>query len=302
MKKNLLILSFCIFIINNVISQAYTPFPENVAVWDVYHRAGEPDPRYNEYVRYIMKGDTVINAINYNKIYFIFYTSAYQSPFNYILLTISKPVFAFGIRQDVPRKKVYRTLKVNNVTTDTLLYDYDLHIGDTVPQTYTSPQNLSAAQTVTAIDSITFHGKKYKRFQLKGGASNAALIEGVGNADGLTEPHFGQFEGANILIEFCNSDHADCSVPLALKVEEADHPDLLESAYPNPFTDETTLSFTMEQPKRKAILYNVLGKEIQSYNCSGRQLVIQKGELKNGIYFLEITNGDDVITKRLIVQ
>jgi hypothetical protein len=303
MKKTLPLLSLSFMLImNSMTAQTYTPFPENVAVWDVYHRAGEPDPRYNEYARYIMKGDTVINAINYNKIYFVFYTYTYQTSSNTILLTMSKPGFAFGIRQDVQKKKVYRTVKVNNLTTDTLLYDYNLKIGDVVPVTYTTRPS-SSVQTVTHIDSVTFHGKKYQRFNLSMGAgSGAALIEGVGNANGLIEYHDGFFEAGNVLSDFCNSDHADCSVPLALKIEEIDHADLLVNVYPNPFTDETTVSFSTEQPKRKGILYTILGKEVQTYDSSTKQLVIQKEGLKNGIYFLKIINGNNVVTKRLIIQ
>jgi hypothetical protein len=296
MKKILLILSLYVFINNNLIAQTYTPFPENVAVWDIYEQPGPDGPFFPElYHRYTMTGDTVINSISYNKVYYSTYSKQYNVPVKMV-----KQGYCFAIRQDIPNKKVYRTLVVNNSTIDTLLYDFDLNIGDKVPETYT---NSYAAQTVEAIDSITFHGKQYKRFKLKYSIGfGAALIEGVGNANGLIERCFGFFEGGPVLKDFCNSDHSDCSVPLALKIEEADHLDLLLNIYPNPFADETTLNFTTEQPKRKAILYNVLGKEIQSFNCNSKQLVIQKGELKNGIYFLKITNGDDVITKRLIVQ
>jgi hypothetical protein len=298
MKKIVLtlILLQCIFIIYKANAQSYTPFPEHVAVWDIYLRPGEPDIRETRYNRYTMKGDTVINSIPYNKVYCCPYYYTY--PPN--VLHMGKSSYCFGIRQDVANKKVYRTLTVNNVIIDTLLYDYNLKVGDTVPQTYTS-SSIGFVQTVKYIDSVTFHGKKYQRFNITG-FSGAALIEGVGNANGLIEDHEGAFEAANILYNFCNSDHADCSVPLALKIEETDPVDLLVNVYPNPFTDETTLSFNTEQPKRKAILYNVLGVEIQSYNCSGKQLVIQKEEMKNGIYILKIINGNNAVTKRLIIQ
>jgi hypothetical protein len=298
MRKILVTTALFIFIINSMLSQGYTPMPENVAVWDIYHEEQIPDIRYREYDRYIMKGDTIINAINYNKIYCVSYNYTLQG--SSFLLTMGKQAFCFGIRQDVPNKKVYRTLTTANTTIDTLLYDYDLQIGDTVPTTFTSPDR---KQTVTATDSVTFRGKKYRRFMLKtNGMSGATLIEGVGNANGFIEQHIGFFEGGDVLSDFCNSDYNNCSGPLALKVEESNHPALQVNIYPNPFTDETTLSFSTEQPKRRAILYNVLGMELQSYNCSGIELLIQKEELKNGVYFLKIINGNNAVTQKLVVQ
>jgi hypothetical protein len=298
MKKILLILSLYVFICNSLSAQTYTPFPENIAVWDIYEQPGPDGPFFPElYHRYTMTGDTVINGISYNKVYYSTYSKQYNVP-----IKVVKQGYCFAIRQDIPNKKVYRTLVVNNTTIDTLLYDFDLNVGDTVPETYTT-SHVIAPQTVEAIDSIIFHGRQYKRLKLKYAIGfGAALIEGVGSPNGLIEPHFGFFEAGPVLKDFCNSDHSDCSVPLALKIEEVDHSDLLMNAYPNPFSDETTLNFTTEQPMRKAVLYNILGKEIQIFNCTSKQLVIQKGELKNGIYFLKITNGDDVMTKRIIVQ
>lgn len=299
MKKIVLILVLQIFIIEGTSAQTYTQFPENIAVWDVYYQPSEPG-FIEDHVQYTMKGDTVINNIAYNKIYSFSYTLSYPGGIKTIETKIKK-AFSFGIRQDIANKKVYRTLAKNNAIIDTLLYDFDLQVGDTVPQTFTTPSGIGI-QTVTAIDSIILRGKQYKRFKLKNiGTFGAALIEGVGSVNGFTEIHFGFFEATTILTDFCDSDLSDCSIPLALKIEE-EHSDLIVNVFPNPFTDETTLNFTNEQPNRKAILYNILGKEIQTYNCNNKQSVIRKEELKNGIYFLKIIEGNNTTTKRLIVQ
>ena len=39
---------------------------------------------------------------------------------------------------------------------------------------------------------------------------------------------------------------------------------------------------------------DVLGKEIKTINFFGKQCIIEKGEMSNGIYFVQITNGTTV--------
>lgn len=296
MKK--FILLFCLYAFTNVSNaQSYTSFPENVALWDIYDRPTEPDIRQKRLLRYTMKGDTLINGKSYNKIYCS--TLVYTFPPE--KLTVTNLGYCFGIRQDIATKRVYRTYDVNNSTIDTLLYDFDLKIGDTVTRTFiTRPSNPD--QVVISIDSVTFYGKKYKRFHLKGTMPDAALIEGIGSVNGLIEYNEGSFESAYLLDNFCNSDHSDCSVPLALNVAEINNADKALSIYPNPFSDELYLNFKTDEPKRKGILIDLLGKEIRTFDCSNKQSTMKRGELKDGAYFLKIINGDHTILKKVIVQ
>ncbi len=74
------------------------------------------------------------------------------------------------------------------------------------------------------------------------------------------------------------------------------------SIAPNPFTEQTTITFTEEQKNVSVKIIDMLGKEINTINFSGQQLIIEKGEMKQGIYFVEIANQGNVITKKIIVQ
>jgi hypothetical protein len=75
------------------------------------------------------------------------------------------------------------------------------------------------------------------------------------------------------------------------------------SIYPNPFTSETTISFTEEQKDCTIRIMDVLGKEIRTNKFSGKRLIIRKEEMLKGIYFVEITaeNGS-VLNKKIVVQ
>ncbi len=62
------------------------------------------------------------------------------------------------------------------------------------------------------------------------------------------------------------------------------------SISPNPLTFQTTLTFSEEQKNILVKITDVLGKEIRTINFSGKELIIEKGEMGKGIYFVEITS------------
>ena len=70
---------------------------------------------------------------------------------------------------------------------------------------------------------------------------------------------------------------------------------------PNPFTSQTTLTFSTEQKSTEVRITDVLGKEIKSLHFSGKELIIEKGEMENGIYFVEITDVNKNRENRKIV-
>ena len=70
--------------------------------------------------------------------------------------------------------------------------------------------------------------------------------------------------------------------------------------YPNPATDEFTVSSTYGNIKEIKII-DLLGKEIRTINFTGRQLVINKAEMKAGIYFVQTTDEKKHICNRKII-
>ena len=71
--------------------------------------------------------------------------------------------------------------------------------------------------------------------------------------------------------------------------------------YPNPTTSQTTINFAVEQTNTTIRITDVLGKEIKTINFTGRQLTIEKGELKAGIYFIQTTDENKNVTKKKII-
>ncbi len=73
------------------------------------------------------------------------------------------------------------------------------------------------------------------------------------------------------------------------------------SIFPNPFTSETTLSFTKEIKNATVRIVDVLGKEVKNINFSGKQLIIEKGELNAGVYFIQVVSEKEIIANKKIV-
>lgn len=73
--------------------------------------------------------------------------------------------------------------------------------------------------------------------------------------------------------------------------------------YPNPFSNRTTISFENEVINITIKIVDVLGREVKTINFTGRELTIEKAEMKAGIYFLQITEGKkNVINKKIVIQ
>ncbi|MCE9538696.1 MAG: T9SS type A sorting domain-containing protein, partial [Bacteroidetes bacterium] len=73
--------------------------------------------------------------------------------------------------------------------------------------------------------------------------------------------------------------------------------------YPNPFTLQTTIAFSEEQKNSTIKIMDVLGKEVKTIYFTGKQLLLEKGEMKKGIYFVQVVDANkNVLNKKIVVQ
>ncbi len=71
--------------------------------------------------------------------------------------------------------------------------------------------------------------------------------------------------------------------------------------FPNPFTSQTTTTFSEQQINTIIKITNVLGEEIKTINFTGRQLTIDRSEMKAGIYFIQTTDEKKNVTNNKII-
>ncbi len=83
--------------------------------------------------------------------------------------------------------------------------------------------------------------------------------------------------------------------------------------YPNPFTDQTTLSFYLKNDVRVSLeIFNILGKKVKSLlnkeMKAGKQKVLWNGKndtdnsLANGFYLYKIKAGNNTVTKKMLLS
>ena len=73
--------------------------------------------------------------------------------------------------------------------------------------------------------------------------------------------------------------------------------------YPNPFDSQATILFDKEQKNIIVKIIDVLGKQVRSINFSGKELLIEKGDLLAGTYFVQITDEKkNFVSKTIIIR
>lgn len=72
---------------------------------------------------------------------------------------------------------------------------------------------------------------------------------------------------------------------------------------PNPFTNQTTIAFGEPQINTSILIMDVLGKVVKSITVTGKECILEKGDMKPGVYFVRITNSNfGVINKKVVIQ
>jgi hypothetical protein len=201
MKKNYLLFVCCLLIhylgaqtiekssnANNVLLANYIPFPDSNAVWNFRQQLHclQGGGNYWTNYTYTYNGDTLINGNYYHQL---------VVPYYYAYITggtclggpaVSQPGQYIGaIRQDTLQRKVYFVEKL--AQTETLLYDFNLQVGDTV-KGYLASTNIP--DQVIAIDSIQINSLWHRRWLINM-MYNIYIIEGIGSTYGLVRPSAG---------------------------------------------------------------------------------------------------------------
>lgn len=92
-------------------------------------------------------------------------------------------------------------------------------------------------------------------------------------------------------------------VEVTADLDETNLDDTEINIYPNPLTTQTTISFVEEQRNSTIKIRDVFGKEIKTISITGKELEIEKGEMKAGIYFVQVIDvNKNVVNKKIIVQ
>jgi hypothetical protein len=286
------------------------PFPEQNAVWSNFSsdegQQGKGDGWCHNSNIYT-NGDTIINGKKYIKLLeekIHFHHFANTCHFN---PDTTKPVEWTNLgllRNDTANKKVY--FRKQGTNSDTLLYTFDLNIGDTLPRTYINLK-FSNSQSFAGyiVDSIfieSYGGVNRKVFILN---RRDTLIEGIGSVKGLfsyRSTRSGRDNQLNCLTVnnqlIYGSSGANCQLTSIHELDNQQSNPI--NVYPNPVKDQFKIETNQQQEFRAIELFDLTGKSVRSYNSNKLEFSV-KG-ITPGVYILRIEETNKFYTKKLIVQ
>lgn len=282
---------------NISISQEYLPLPETNSKWINTYSILEwnPSPHFviSHFVNYCTPGiDTTING------------------FSYFIIDTCDGGYKGALRNE--NGKVWFLPK--NSQTEFLLYDFTAQPGDTIFSVYIEDfggyyELYDLYVEPFAVDSILINGNYRKRINFDAGY----WIEGIGNSQGLflePWPNISEYMvdlycmSANDTTLYPEFSVGECEFPVGIK--EMGNNNLLLNIYPNPFKIEIFVELkksTWESDLKNIIILNSFGQQINPvFQIENNIIRIEMESFPTGIYFIGITNNENVIGRKLIKE
>lgn len=288
-------------------TNVYYPFPDSV-IWRVdYHYDFVfqfPCEKFY-YFEYYSTGDTLINASIYRKIYVneVRDTEACVGRPYYLPV----PGYVGALRDDSTANKTFFVFP--NTTTDSLLYDYNLMVGDTVKGIIAQYFNRYDTGVVISIDSVLTSGQYRKRWNFRQDENDypAFIIEGIGTSSGLIEPLYpSELEWTERYLicvkdstqTYFSSNH-NSAIGCNTIISGTNQLNLQSSLsiFPNPFSNETTIKTDQDLKNATIFIINTYGQLVrQIKGLSGNEIKLNRENLSGGVYFLRLIQENRTIT------
>lgn len=285
----------------------YHPFPDSNSVWNETSWYFTSSPPYNAVSCpqiLFLAGDTIISTLHYKKILGSGYCQSQSTCCYYY------NVYQGALRQDSIHKKVY--YRNNSLTAvDTVLYNFNLNVGDTLPVGY---NNYRGANYVSSIDSILI-GTNYRKqyhISVRGSTSYSdsnyvSLIEGIGSTLGLTYQIFPPFEAGSYLncftqnnVQLYTNPMRNCDLTIGIKAFNTQNSTF--QIYPNPATNIISIDGLPLNEKTHIQIIDMFGNFVSELVVSDKtNVMINVSGLSEGVYNIRITNTEGSISKRVVL-
>ena len=278
----------------------YDEFADS-AIWRVdqmFYVPAQWSCSIQHYFHYYTDGDTTINSLSYRKIYrSAVTTNVITCDSSHFIPPPPISGYVGALRDDSTANQTYFVFE--NTSTDSLLYDYNMLVGDTLKGCL----NPIAWQyiTVESIDSVSVHGTYRTRWNLTSIAmpwlTELYIIEGVGTSFGLFDPLNYALElirndficakdGEVLLYSTGYNSPQGCSL---VSIDEWKETSKL-TAYPNPTNGNVRLDFGKTASDVTLQVISPLGSVIHSERINGIQYTDLELPETNGLYFIQLLN------------
>lgn len=288
MKKLMILLITCNFYALTIKAQNYHPIVDTNKVWSVLNVVYGAPPNYDSSynTKFIKFGlDTIINTLCYKEV---------LETYNVNLINWT----SFGYIREDTSKKVFFIYDNNG---ETLLYDFNANINDTIALTLNPPGFVLDSVVVDSIDSISLSGEYRKRFFIRSLNCNKTdiWIEGVGSFLGVIYSYTLCYVGGstkflcyyyNDTLQYHNPNYSDCYIITDNK--ETKKNIFAIQISPNPASNFTELMLTGidEFTKSELLLYDIYGRKVWSNIILGLGYSFSVKQFTQGIYYLNVKN------------
>lgn len=283
----------------------YHPFPDSNAVWGMTSWCMDGQCGDAAHIQNSYAGDTLIDGFQYKRIQEIFVMTSSNG--------CCYPPENLGsgfIREDTIAKKVY--WRSEAMAGDTLLYDFDVQVGDTLTGYMGS---CDMTWTVGSIDSILIDLNYRKRINYEVSFDPGiqfSIIEGIGSTYGLTTCPFVPFEmgiflscytvDGDLLYPPSGADMAACG-DLTSAVDP--HMALGSSpltCMPNPATDRLVLQCDVSRLPLDVSVVDLTGVVHLRYVLNMANSAIDISSLSSGVYFLHAVRRGTLVTTEMFIK
>ena len=280
MKKNLTLILF--LYCSTLFSQEYKPLLDDYNEWHTtYCFFG----CYTDV--YYTDGDTLVDGLDYKIL----------DGFHYISR-------GFLLREDIPERKVFLNILLNGTSTEYLLYDFSLSVGDSIDMKNPItpfPENAGYYTVDSIVLKPLVDGNDYRHFYFSPSESNnisvnnASWVEGAGSLSIVTAPSGdADINGAGHLSCFfkngesfySNLDSIDaCEPTIVLGMDDYNYP--LEEVIVSTNNTSNYCQLDNIEHVKFIDLYDLNGRSIKSFtNHATKSLQFDVSDLKSGIYII----------------
>jgi hypothetical protein len=88
----------------------------------------------------------------------------------------------------------------------------------------------------------------------------------------------------------------------ALGVNDVNEKENSILVYPNPFNNELTINYELENSTATLMIYNLIGEQIKTQTLTEKSTIIDLNLQPSGIYFVTITDGTNRVSRKIIKQ
>ena len=298
-----LIFSLLFFFSWNIYGQYF----DSTSTWYEHYYGtgwGFPNLIYNTNYKYHFDGDTLINSINYYKLFATGTDSIYDTNTGlYTIVPFNN--FKGYIREDTLSGKIYYKSTVSAFEDD--IYDFTLGNNDTV---MTNNYGIGVCQPlwINSVDTFYFNNQPRKKLNVAGNNNSGPnkIFEGIGGNSGfLGKLCLSWDSGVTCLLGYADLTDSigfiNCNLITSHEFSLND-PSILVTVSPNPvITDFNVVFKNVPIEQVSYSMKNIVGENIiDNKRPVNNQEILEMGNLDSGIYILVICIGQKRIIKKIL--